>query len=976
MASNNTVQVNIEEHKRKLFIQNISSETTQQSLRRYFSGYPIDRAAVPKNDKGHTRLHGIVTFANEASVDAVMEQRGHRIDGKEVFIHRSVPNQGASLKDSCGIQQLIVSISNNRTLTGTTIQEYFKAYGTIVHSDCSNDGKDWTIDFDYYDSVDRILLDCPHCIGDVDVEVKKGNRRSLMQEKTTITESIPRKSSLKQVKMNDTVACIYIPEKRYRVHITNLPNDINAEELSREFTWSIYDIVMAPSDNYFNRKAECWLKYADNERVINNFITKWHEKSIHQSVIHCEKEEDELELCNKFQFGQCTQDNDCHWEHIKCTANGTCASTCPYGHEKYVKSEHSYLNDIKPTSTTYRIKMSGFQKEVTPDYLKQTFGSNNYYIDRKHDRVGYVVKIKTMKFAKKLMSKWHNVNIDEQTIKCQLELNPVLSNSVSRSRSETASLNGEEKRQRSRSRPQDTYSLRSNLEMNKDSTSDFTSKSFDNKELGRDDRISGKAMRDATRVSSQPNIASTINGTKHTSPSGVWKDEWEIAHKASHSDGKVLLIRHIEDRELTTMKSPKDVKGVSHLIEPDSASNNIARPHAANDKQWMITERAPGCSLEEFIQRNAINDLNMLSIVQLTLKLTGILRDLHRKKIFHQNLSPKNIMIEWDRNRSMNDAQLTVINFSQAVRASNRTHIATTSSANKWYDAPQSNDEAFVSTVDASDVCGILFWLLTKNKPVRSRAELPHQQFYDRINDVSRNAAQAIGMCPELNALHLDTRRTATLGDQLKKYLLNTFDRAFGYPGHHPWTLDDLECRLKSILHLLIPVEPKLDAVDGIIQELIFISNPSTVTSTVMDNVYDEKFEKASQAFYQAKKHFIDSGRNQYEWSYGCCTWIHHPQKSINECYNDDILTYHSSRGGTTTTYSIIVRCLAKCSEEGRVIVLSISSDVNGRTIEIPIGEYSTAQNYHKDVVELFQVELKNLLLAVYIERTSLIPKS
>ncbi|CAF1690110.1 unnamed protein product, partial [Adineta ricciae] len=134
-----------------------------------------------------------------------------------------------------------------------------------------------------------------------------------------------------------------------------------------------------------------------------------------------------------------------------------------------------------------------------------------------------------------------------------------------------------------------------------------------------------------------------------TSPSGAWRDEWEITHKASHSDGKVLFKRHIEDRELTTMKSPKDVIGVSHLIESDSASNNIARPHAANDKQWMITERAPGCSLEEFIQRNAINDLNMLSIVQLTLKLTGILRDLHRKKIFHQNLSPKNIMIEWDR---------------------------------------------------------------------------------------------------------------------------------------------------------------------------------------------------------------------------------------------------------------------------------------------------------------------------------------
>ena len=157
-------------------------------------------------------------------------------------------------------------------------------------------------------------------------------------------------------------------------------------------------------------------------------------------------------------------------------------------------------------------------------------------------------------------------------------------------------------------------------------------------------------------------------------------------------------------------------------------------------------QRAPGCSLEEFIQRNGMNDLNMLSTVQLTLKLAGILQGLHHRKIFHQNLSPENIMIEWDRNCSMNDAQLTVINFSRAIMASTETYIATTSSANKWYDAPQSNDEAFVSTVDASDVCGILFWLLTKSKPVRGSTELPHQQFYDRINDVSRNAAKSIGM--------------------------------------------------------------------------------------------------------------------------------------------------------------------------------------------------------------------------------------
>ncbi|CAF1670195.1 unnamed protein product, partial [Adineta ricciae] len=300
-----------------------------------------------------------------------------------------------------------------------------------------------------------------------------------------------------------------------------------------------------------------------------------------------------------------------------------------------------------------------------------------------------------------------------------------------------------------------------------------------------------------------------------------------------------------------------------------------------------------------------------------------------------------------------------VIQYSQAKRVSDGAYISTSSPTHKWYDAPQSSDGAFVSTVDASGICAILFWLLTQRTLVHGRDELPHLQFYDRINDVSKEAAKSI-----------DIRRTATLGDQLRKYLLTTFDRAFGYPGHHPWTLDDFECRLRSILQLLIPVEPKLDAVDGIIQELASIAEASSTTSTMMDNVYEDKFKQASQAFCQSKKNFVETGRNQYIWSDGGCAWVCHPHTSMNECYNDDILTYQSSQGRITITYSIIVRCLAKCNEEGRVIVLSISSDVNGRTIEIPIGEYSTAQDYQKDVVELFQVELKNLFLAVYKQRT------
>ena len=93
-------------------------------------------------------MHGIVTFRSEEDVDAVMSQRSHIIDGKEVFIHRSVPTQ-RSAKDSYGIKQLIVSSSNNQSLIELDIKSYFSRYGDIQEiSHMKNESNTWVIHFD------------------------------------------------------------------------------------------------------------------------------------------------------------------------------------------------------------------------------------------------------------------------------------------------------------------------------------------------------------------------------------------------------------------------------------------------------------------------------------------------------------------------------------------------------------------------------------------------------------------------------------------------------------------------------------------------------------------------------------------------------------------------------------------------------------------------------------------------------------
>ena len=228
-----------------------------------------------------------------------------------------------------------------------------------------------------YDSVDKILVYAPHRIGRIDVNVRKGDRQvrrrrsptpgrtSERHEKNNPPDAIPKKSNLKTVTISTSIICfalncnifyLFFPDdrvscfelniKKYRIHITNLPANVDAETLSGKFSWDIYDIVMNASNANQTSFTECWLKNADSEQAVDDFIRQWHnKKTIGGSIIQCTKEEDDLELCNKFQFGRCEKSADeCHWEHIPCTAEGTCASTCSRGHPPGMKSENHWKN--------------------------------------------------------------------------------------------------------------------------------------------------------------------------------------------------------------------------------------------------------------------------------------------------------------------------------------------------------------------------------------------------------------------------------------------------------------------------------------------------------------------------------------------------------------------------------------------------------------------------------------------------------
>lgn len=156
----------------------------------------------------------------------------------------------------------------------------------------------------------------------------------------------------------------------------------------------------------------------------------------------------------------------------------------------------------------------------------------------------------------------------------------------------------------------------------------------------------------------------------------------------------------------------------------------------------MICKRAPGYSLKEFFERKYPGVLDISIAIPLTLNLIKIIEQIHNKGIFHQNLSPDNIMIEWNSKSAIDHAQLTILNFNQAINISNRTFTRVLSSTQRWYSPRQIDDRGMCLTIDSSSVCAILFWLLTKTCPQHENNKLPHQLNREELDDTINRAVQ------------------------------------------------------------------------------------------------------------------------------------------------------------------------------------------------------------------------------------------
>ncbi|UJR08195.1 hypothetical protein I4U23_012468 [Adineta vaga] len=703
-----------------------------------------------------------------------MKSRPHQIDGFIVEVYRSVPDQG-SLKANKGVTNLIVESSNDE-LKKEDIQRYFEnLYGTVMNSYTIKRNSSYRINFIDYDSVDKALLNKPHCINSIHIEIRKGDR-----DYPKLTERI-------QTSTQNSL------KTKYRIHITNIPITYDAYRLSELFDdWPLCSILMKPT-HYQDISTECWLIDIYDERTAENFIYQWNRKSIDNLSLNCCVEKDTTDLCKFFQIGDCSAGVDnCDWQHIKCSEYQTCREdNCSYGHARNVKQTMIESKD------SYRIKIMGFQTELTSQLLASLldYTVDKCYIYSHTNRIGYIIKLKSIKLAKRLFQKWHECEINGgHRLQCQLELN----NSFS-----------------VHSHQPLTYTITHTRD------SSCSRNSFDSGIIAFDERI---------------------DSLKLELPTFALRLQWEVTKKADEGE-HVLLIRKCErinrrhlavfkncktSNEITALTILKDMENIPQLIEHSSNSTS----------SWMIMERVPGLSLAKFIQRKDNHSIDLLQSVELVQQLLKIVKRLHSHDVFHRNLQPKHIMIEWDPSKtSIKQAKLTLISFSQVFIKLETNNCINSQSKQDWYQPNHTDAKGmqYLASMDVTNICAILFWLITQIVPEHDNDNntLPHQQDEARLsldNKIARFKKQKL-----VNI------------EQIKKYLYDTFNVAFGYPDYQPWSIDDLQIRLESICELLSPSSTDILSIEDISERMLTISKNASVTKlSERSSTHQDVFAKAS----------------------------------------------------------------------------------------------------------------------------------
>lgn len=169
------------EQLRKLFIGGLSFETTDESLRSHFEqwGTLTDCVVMRDPNTKRSRGFGFVTYATVEEVDAAMNARPHKVDGRVVEPKRAVSREDSQRPGAhLTVKKIFVGGIKEDT-EEHHLRDYFEQYGKIEVIEIMTDrgsGKKRGfafVTFDDHDSVDKIVIQKYHTVNGHNCRVRK-----------------------------------------------------------------------------------------------------------------------------------------------------------------------------------------------------------------------------------------------------------------------------------------------------------------------------------------------------------------------------------------------------------------------------------------------------------------------------------------------------------------------------------------------------------------------------------------------------------------------------------------------------------------------------------------------------------------------------------------------------------------------------------------------------------------------------------
>ncbi|XP_059384935.1 heterogeneous nuclear ribonucleoprotein A1-like isoform X4 [Carassius carassius] len=176
------------EQLRKLFIGGLSFETTDESLRAHFEqwGALTDCVVMRDPNTKRSRGFGFVTYSSVNEVDAAMDARPHKVDGRAVEPKRAVSREDSSRPGAHSTVKKMFVGGIKEDTDEEHLREYFTQFGKIeevnIMTEKNSDKRRGFafITFDDHDAVDRIVIQKYHTVNGHNCEVRKALSREEM----------------------------------------------------------------------------------------------------------------------------------------------------------------------------------------------------------------------------------------------------------------------------------------------------------------------------------------------------------------------------------------------------------------------------------------------------------------------------------------------------------------------------------------------------------------------------------------------------------------------------------------------------------------------------------------------------------------------------------------------------------------------------------------------------------------------------